>query len=152
MDSLFPIFAFVLGAIIGSFLNVVIHRYPSGESIISPRSRCPNCRKAIAAYDNVPILSYLLLLGKCRHCRAATSLRSPMIELSNALFYLAAYLHAGVSLGFVLLSVIVSMTIVLIFIDLDIGILPDVVDIPGIVVGMLIGYLRLGDLHPSLVL
>lgn len=152
MDALFPIVAFVLGAIIGSFLNVVIHRYPSGESIIYPRSRCPNCRKAIAAYDNIPILSYFILSGKCRHCGAAISLRYPMIELSNALFYLAVYLHTGISIGFVLVSAVVSMTIVLIFIDLDISILPDVVDIPGIAVGMLIGYFRLGALHPSLVL
>lgn len=152
MDALFPIVAFVLGAIIGSFLNVVIHRYPSGESVVFPASRCPNCRAAIAWYDNIPVLSYLILRGKCRACRWSIPGRYPLVELSNALFYLAVYLHAGISIRFLILSAVVSMTIVLIYIDLDIQILPDVVDLPGIGLGLLIGYLRLGTVHSTLVL
>lgn len=152
MEALFPIFAFALGAIIGSFLNVVIHRYPSGESIVFPPSRCPNCRNPIAGYDNIPILSYLILRGRCRSCRSPISSRYPIVELSNALFYLAAYLHTGLSAGFFLLSATVSMLIILIYVDMDIGILPDVVDLPGIAVGLTMGTLRLGETYPSLVL
>lgn len=134
-------YAFFLGAIVGSFLNVVIHRYPLGESIVFPPSHCPLCNYKIRPWDNVPIISYLLLLGRCRSCRSPITLRYPLIELGNGLFYLAIYLNTGVSWLFPLVAAVVSSLLVLIYIDLDIQILPDVIDLPGIVLGLGIGAL-----------
>jgi len=143
--------AFALGAIIGSFLNVVIHRYPIEESIVFPPSRCPACRARIRWFDNVPILAWLWLRGRCRDCRQPISPRYPLVELANALFYLAIFLHTGPTPGFLLIAAFVSMTIVLIYIDAEIQILPDVIDLPGIAVGIAIGALALGDAVPALV-
>jgi leader peptidase (prepilin peptidase)/N-methyltransferase len=144
--------ALALGTIIGSFLNVVIHRYPREESIVFPPSRCPHCERQIKPYDNVPVVSWLILRGKCRSCRAPISARYPVVELANGLFYMAVFQRTGPTLGFVLVSAIVSMLLVLIYIDLDIQILPDVIDLPGVVIGLLIGFLNLGALHPDLML
>lgn len=136
---------FALGAIVGSFLNVVIHRWPLGESIVFPASRCPKCLTAIKPYDNVPVVSWLVLGGRCRACREPIAVRYPLVELANALFWLAVFLFTGPSWAFPLVAAVVSLTIVLIFIDLDIHILPDVVDLPGIAVGIVIGTLGLGN-------
>jgi leader peptidase (prepilin peptidase)/N-methyltransferase len=144
-------FAFVFGAIVGSFLNVVIHRYPIEESIVFPPSHCPECKARIRWFDNVPILAWLWLRGRCRDCRAPISLRYPLVELANALFYLAIFLHTGPTIGFVLIAAFVSMTILLIYIDAEIQILPDVIDLPGIAVGIAIGALALGEAYPALV-
>ena len=152
MTWLLPFAAFALGAIVGSFLNVVIHRYPREESIVFPPSRCPSCGTGIKPYDNVPILAWLWLRGRCRACREPISMRYPLVELANALFWLAVYLRTGPTLGFVLVSALISMTIVLIYIDLEIQILPDVIDIPGIFIGLLIGALNFGALYPALLL
>jgi len=149
---LLPFFAFALGAIVGSFLNVVIHRYPLEESIVFPASHCPHCKAPIRWYDNIPVLSYAVLRAHCRACRMPISARYPLVELANALFYLALFLHTGPTIGFPLLAAIVSMTIALIFIDAEIQILPDVIDLPGIVIGIAIGALALGNSYPSLVL
>src|SRR6266542_2490190 len=143
--------AFAFGAIVGSFLNVVIHRYPIEESIVFPPSRCPECGARIRWYDNVPILSFLWLRGRCRDCRVPISPRYPLVELANALFYLAIYLHTGPTPGFLLIAAFVSMIIVLIYIDAEIQILPDVVDLPGIAVGLAIGPLPLCEWSPALV-
>lgn len=152
MTWLLPLAAFGLGAIVGSFLNVVIHRYPREESVVFPPSRCPHCGKHIRPWDNVPILAWLWLLGRCRDCKEPISVRYPLVELANALFWLAVYLRTGPTVTFVLVSALVSMTIVLIYIDLEIQILPDVIDIPGIFLGLLIGALHLGAFHPGLLL
>lgn len=152
MEWLLGAFAFALGAIIGSFLNVVIHRYPREESIVFPPSRCGSCGAQIKPYDNVPVLSYLWLRGRCRACKAQFSPRYPIVELANALFYLAIYLRTGVSAASLAVAAIVSMTIVLIFIDLDIQILPDVIDLPGVVIGLLIGAAHFGERYPLLLL
>ena len=149
---LLPFFAFALGAIVGSFLNVVIHRYPLEESIVFPASHCPHCKAPIRWYDNIPVLSYAVLRAHCRACRMPISARYPLVELANALFYLALFQHTGPTIGFPLLAAIVSMTIALIFIDAEIQILPDVIDLPGIVIGIAIGALALGNSYPSLVL
>ena len=89
----------VLGALIGSFLNVCIHRIPRGESVIRPRSRCPNCQTMIRFYDNLPILSFLILQGRCRYCRASISWRYPLVEMINTggyLFLLEIWLELAV--------------------------------------------------------
>src|SRR5215212_8644857 len=117
MSLFFSAAAFALGAIIGSFLNVVIHRYPRGESIVMPPSHCPNCNTQIRPYDNIPVLSWLLLLGRCRACREPISARYPLVELANALFYLAIFQRTGLTVGFLPVATLVSMTIVLIYID-----------------------------------
>ena len=145
-------FAAAVGAIVGSFLNVLIHRYPREESLWWPPSRCPQCATSIKPYDNVPILGYLWLRGRCRACRAPISARYPLVELANALFYAAIYQRTGPTLGFVLVAALVSMTIALIYIDLEIQILPDAIDLPGVAIGLLIGATHIGALHPDLLL
>ncbi|HVG24636.1 MAG TPA: prepilin peptidase, partial [Thermoanaerobaculia bacterium] len=144
--------AAALGAIVGSFLNVVIHRYPREESIVFPPSRCPHCGTHIKPYDNVPILAWLWLRGRCRACREPITARYPLVELANGLFYAAAFQRTGLTWGFIPIAALVSMTIVLIYIDLDIQILPDVIDLPGVAIGLLIGYLHLGAQYPDLML
>ncbi len=140
-------YAIVLGAIVGSFLNVVIHRYPLGESIVFPGSHCPGCSAAIKAWDNIPLISYLLLRGRCRACHTSISARYPLVEAANASLYGAAFVFtAHEPMLFFPLAAILSMTIVLIYIDLDIQILPDAIDLPGILLGMVLGFLGAGQL------
>ncbi len=152
VDFLFALYAFALGAIVGSFLNVVIHRYPREESIVFPASRCPACGTGIRPWDNIPLLSWILLGGRCRACRAPIALRYPLVELANALLWLAVWLHMGLSLSAALVALLASMTLVLIFIDAEIQILPDVVDLPGIALGLLLGWMHAGLDAPQLVL
>jgi leader peptidase (prepilin peptidase)/N-methyltransferase len=152
MFAVLACYAFAVGAIIGSFLNVVIHRYPREESVVFPPSHCPHCDAKINPYDNIPIVSFLVLGGRCRNCRGSISLRYPLIELANGLFYLAIYQRTGVSLAFLPLAAIVSMTIVLIYIDLDIQILPDVIDLPGAAIGVGMAAGGIGPLLPDLTL
>jgi leader peptidase (prepilin peptidase)/N-methyltransferase len=149
---LFPTLAATLGALVGSFLNVVIHRYPREESIVFPASKCPHCNTPIKPYDNIPVLAYLWLLGRCRACRAPISPRYPLVELANALFYLAVFQRTGLTWGFVPLAALVSMTICLIYIDLEIQILPDVIDLPGVAIGLIVGATHLGALYPDMML
>jgi leader peptidase (prepilin peptidase)/N-methyltransferase len=152
MTALIGFYAFAIGATVGSFLNVVIHRYPREESIVFPGSHCPHCNAAIRWYDNIPILSFAILLGRCRACGEAIAWRYPLVELANALFYLATFLFTGPTVGFLIVAAIISMTIALIYIDADIQILPDVIDLPGIAIGIGAGALGMGILHPSLML
>jgi leader peptidase (prepilin peptidase)/N-methyltransferase len=152
MATLLAFYAFATGAIVGSFLNVVIHRYPREESIVFPASHCPHCNTAIKWYDNIPVLSFLILRAKCRACGGPISWRYPLVELANGLFYLAIFQRTGPAVAFVLLAAFVSMTIALVYIDADIQILPDVIDLPGIVVGIACGFLALGLRYPSMTL
>jgi len=152
MLELLTVLAGALGAVVGSFLNVVIHRYPREESIVFPPSRCPRCETAIKPYDNVPILAYLWLRGRCRACREPISVRYPLVELANALFYVAVFQRTGLSVAFPLVAALVSMTIVLIYIDLEIQVLPDVIDLPGIAIGLGIGAFAAGERFPDLML
>ncbi len=152
MTLLLAFYAFAIGAIVGSFLNVVIHRYPREESIVFPGSHCPHCNAAIRWFDNIPIISFLVLLGRCRACGAGIAWRYPLVELANALFYLAVFLRTGPTVAFVIVAAIISTTITLIYIDADIQMLPDVIDFPGIALGVGAGALGLGILHPRLML
>src|SRR5512140_3453217 len=152
MSAIFAVYAFAIGAVVGSFLNVVIHRWPREESIAFPASRCPACLTPIKPYDNIPIVSWAVLRGRCRACRAPITPRYPLVELANALFYLAVFQRTGVSMAFVPVAAIVSMTIVLIFIDADVQMLPDVVTLPGVALGLLAGAMRIGDSVPALVI
>lgn len=132
---LLSVFAFLLGAAIGSFLNVCIYRLPLGESIVFPASHCPACGTRIRPWDNIPLLSFLLLGGKCRSCRAAISFRYPLVELLNGLLTLALFLKFGPSPTFLVLLVFSSALVAVTFIDLDHQLIPDVISLPGIVVG-----------------
>ena len=123
----------ILGAIIGSFLNVVIHRVPLDESIVFPNSRCPNCSAVIAFYDNVPVLSYLLLGGRCRDCKTRISPRYPAVELLTALLFVAVTWQTGLSFALPFDLIFVSALVALIFIDAEHMILPNVITYPGIV-------------------
>jgi len=152
MTMLLGFYAFAIGAIVGSFLNVVIHRYPREESIVFPGSHCPRCDAAIRWYDNIPVLSFIVLRGRCRACGAGIAWRYPLVELANALFYLAVYQRTGPTVAFVIVAAIISMTIALIYIDADIQILPDVIDVPGIAIGLGAAVLGMGFLNPTLVL
>ena len=87
--------AAVFGAVLGSFLNVVIHRVPLGESLVAPGSRCPSCRTPLAPYDNVPVVSWLVLRGRCRHCGAPISPRYPLVELITAVAFAAVVAVRG---------------------------------------------------------
>src|SRR5262245_44793784 len=127
------IIAGIFGAIIGSFLNVVIHRVPLEESIVFPNSRCPSCGAVIAFYDNIPILSYLILGGKCRKCKEHISFRYPAVELLTALMFVAVAWHDGMSVRLPFDLIFVSALLALVFIDAEHMILPNVITYPGIV-------------------
>jgi leader peptidase (prepilin peptidase)/N-methyltransferase len=126
----------VLGAIIGSFLNVVIHRLPTGESLVSPGSRCPSCGKAIAPYDNVPVLSWILLQGRCRNCGARISPRYPAVELLTAAAFAAVVAVRGFDNDLVLELPFVACLIALAGIDLDHKLLPNKIVYPMAAYGL----------------
>jgi len=129
--------AFVFGAIVGSFLNVCIVRIPKGDSIVHPASHCPSCKKPIRFYDNVPLLSYLLLRGRCHSCGERISPRYFFVELLMGCLSVALYYQFGLSLAFLVSFIFVAALIVISFIDLDVRIVPDVISLPGIVAGLL---------------
>jgi leader peptidase (prepilin peptidase) / N-methyltransferase len=132
------VFIFWMGCCVGSFLNVCIYRLPQDLSIVSPRSFCPSCRAPIRAYDNIPLVSYLLLGGKCRHCGAGISWRYALVEALTGGVALALFLKFGFSLSFLAYFVLAAALIVISFIDLDHRIIPDVISLPGIGVGFLL--------------
>jgi leader peptidase (prepilin peptidase) / N-methyltransferase len=122
----------VLGAIIGSFLNVVIHRVPREESIAFPASHCPSCDAAIRPYDNVPVISWAVLRGRCRACRAPISARYPAVELlTGVLFALTYLLHSGLTLSLPFDLAFVAAIVALVFIDAEHMLLPNVITYPG---------------------
>ncbi len=139
-------FAFVWGTIWGSFANVVIHRMPRGESVVRPRSRCPACGHAIAGFDNVPVLSYLLLRGRCRHCKAPFSPRYLMVELLAGMLSFATYMAAvhvplvaggaGDLVLWQLHFVLCLALLVIVFVDLDLWIIPDPIVLPMAGIGV----------------
>lgn len=127
------ILAGIFGAIIGSFLNVVIHRVPNEESVVFPNSRCPSCGAVIAFYDNIPILSYMALGAKCRNCKQHISIRYPGVELLTALVFVAVAWHDGISVRLPFDLVFVAALLALVFIDAEHMILPNKITYPGIV-------------------
>ena len=134
------IFAFLFGTVVGSFLNVCISRMPKEESVVTPPSHCPLCNYLIRWYDNIPIISYLLLRGKCRGCGARISLLYPVVELLNGLLTLALFLRFGLSLTFLALFLFCSALVVITFIDLEHQIIPDEISLPGIVIGFVFSF------------
>ena len=126
-----------LGALIGSFLNVCIHRLPRCESIVWPGSHCPSCGTTIAYYDNIPLFSYLWLMGHCRTCRSSISMRYPVVEAVNAAGYVMILATFGLTWTTVLYSALFSALLVVTGTDLTHRIIPNVVTVPGILIGLL---------------
>jgi len=144
---LLPVFYCLLGLIIGSFLNVCIYRLPRRESIVFPRSRCTACGETIRAYDNIPLISFLLLGGRCRFCKNPISLQYPAVEFLNGVsFYFCAQVWGFQGPTFVN-SLFIAAIIVLVFVDYQHQILPNRITIPGILVGMALSFFQTPDLY-----
>ena len=131
------IIALILGAMVGSFLNVCIFRLPKEESIIIPGSHCPHCHHPINFYDNIPLISYLVLGGRCRYCKKSISVQYPLVEGITAISSLCLFLRYGLSWSYLFYFSFVAALIVITVIDLYHQIIPDVISIPGIGVGLL---------------
>ncbi|SES71383.1 type 4 prepilin peptidase 1 . Aspartic peptidase. MEROPS family A24A [Natronincola peptidivorans] len=127
---------FIVGLLIGSFLNVCIYRIPREESIVYPSSHCPDCGSSLRPVDLIPVVSYMTSRGNCRYCNAHISLRYPLVELINAGLYLILYLQFGLSLQFFAHGVLVSILLAITFIDYDHQIIPDGMIILIIVAGL----------------
>jgi len=138
-------FGFVLGTIVGSFLNVCIHRIPQGKSIVAPSSHCPRCKTPIRFYDNIPLVSFIILQGRCRKCHNPISLRYPLVEFLMGLFSLILLLRYGISTLYVIYFAFFASLTLVSFIDLSHRIIPDVISLPGIVIGLIISLL-----HPQM--
>lgn len=134
--SVTTIFSFLFGLILGSFLNVCIHRIPHQKSIIRPPSSCPQCGARIKFYDNIPLVSYVILLGKCRTCRQPIPIRYPIVELLTGLLSTALFVRYGVSPQYFLFLAFSASLVVVSFIDLRHKIIPDAISLPGILVGL----------------
>lgn len=132
--------AFMFGAVVGSFLNVCIYRLPLEQSIVSPGSRCMGCGTAIRWYDNIPILSWLVLRGRCRSCKAPFSIRYPLVELLTGLLAMLLLLKFGPSLSLVVMFLFCAALVVITFIDFDHQIIPDEISLPGIILGFLCSF------------
>jgi leader peptidase (prepilin peptidase)/N-methyltransferase len=129
--------AFVFGLLIGSFLNVCIHRWPRNRSVVKPRSHCVRCRKPIAWYDNIPLVSYLILGGRCRYCAARISLRYPLVEFFTALLFFYQVSTLGPTLAAARMCVFCAICLALVFCDLEKRILPDEFTLGGTALGLI---------------
>ena len=138
MPQILIVAAIALGAIVGSFLNVCIHRLPRDLSVVRPRSSCPGCGALIAWYDNVPVLSFLVLRARCRHCRAPIAKRYPIVEAATAALFGALLLVKGPGIEWLAGALLGAALIALILIDAEHQILPDAITLPGIAAGILL--------------
>jgi leader peptidase (prepilin peptidase)/N-methyltransferase len=154
VDLLIILGFFLFGLIFGSFLNVCIYRMPQGLSVVRPRSACPACHAPIGAYDNIPVLSWLILAGKCRHCKARISPRYALVELMTGGFFALSYYIALASpvpmASAVQLCVLSFLLIGLIFTDADTKLLPDLLTLPGIALGLAFSFLAPVEICPDL--
>ncbi len=141
-NLLFSLFNFFLGAVIGSFLNVVIYRLPHDESLLSPPSHCPVCGHKLAWYDMIPIFSYIFLKGRCRYCGEKISIRYPLIEALTGFAFVGIGLRFGWSLEFFEYIIFASLLIAVGFTDLFYGVVPDLIVIPGSIVGFVFSIIR----------
>lgn len=128
---------FILGALFGSFANVVIYRLPKDESVITPGSHCYACKKPVRFYDNIPILSWFILRGKCRSCGAPFSFRYCFVEILTAFLFAGAFLKLGWSYYLLEILVLLLGLVIVSFIDLDLYIIPDKISLPGIALGVI---------------
>ena len=140
-NILIVIIIFIFGMCIGSFLNVCIYRLPESKSIADPpRSICPSCKSHIRFYDNMPVLSYIWLKGRCRNCNAPISFRYPLVELMNGIVAVALLFKFGLSVESLVYFVFISSLLVITFIDLDHQIIPDIITLPGIPMGLIASF------------
>ena len=135
---LIAVFIFFFGLIIGSFLNVCIVRIPGGKSVVLPSSACPKCGAAIRPYDNIPVISYVLLAGKCRKCKSKISAMYPAVELLTGLLFLACFETYGLTAEALKWAIFSAIIVVLVFTDLRERVLPDVVNYTGLGLGLLL--------------
>ena len=133
---------------VGSFLNVCSHRLPREESVVRPRSRCPHCKHPIAWYDNIPLLSYVLLRARCRHCRAGISWRYPVVELLSAIALVGVCVGFGFTPVALVYFVFICALLVASFVDLEFQIIPDEISVGGLIVGVLLSLL-IPSLHET---
>jgi leader peptidase (prepilin peptidase) / N-methyltransferase len=134
---MWTVVAIIFGSLIGSFLNVCILRLPEGSSIVTPGSHCPRCKKPIRFYDNIPLVSYLILGGRCRYCHESISAQYPLVEGTTALASFFLFLKFGLSWSYLFYFCFLAALIVITVIDLFHQIIPDVISLPGILVGLL---------------
>ena len=135
------VISIIFGGIVGSFLNVCIHRLPKGESIVLPGSHCPHCKNPIKYYDNLPLISYLLLKGKCRHCHEPISIQYPLVEGITALSSLLLFIKFGPTWNYLFYFSFMGALIIITVIDLFHQIIPDVISLPGIGIGLLASFI-----------
>jgi leader peptidase (prepilin peptidase) / N-methyltransferase len=141
VDPVYTLSIFALGLVFGSFLNVCIYRLPRGLSTVSPRSACPNCERQISFYDNIPVLSWLILRGRCRNCKSRISPRYLVVELLTGAMFLACYWHFGMTLSALKYCCFGFLLLGLIFTDAETQLLPDKMTLPGIVLGLIFSLL-----------
>lgn len=135
------IFIFIFGLIVGSFANVCIYRLPRNESIVRPPSHCPSCNKPINWYDNIPVISFIFLLGKCRICKTSIPFRYPLVELLTGFLFLTGFRFTGLSILLIFYWYFFTMLIIATFTDFSHLIIPDVISMPGIFAGIIAGSL-----------
>jgi len=141
VDPIYAATIFVFGLAFGSFLNVCIHRLPLGESVAKARSACPGCKRPIAFYDNVPVISWLILRGRCRNCRCKISPRYLIVELLTAALFVACYSYFGLTMATLKYCVFGFLLLGLIFTDAETKLLPDKLTLPGLALGVLFSLL-----------
>lgn len=141
MDPLFASAIFFLGLCFGSFLNVCVYRLPLGLSVVAPRSACPRCKKPIAFYDNLPVLSWLILRGRCRHCKTGITPRYLFVELLTGALFLACYAYFGFTFATLKYCVFGFLLLGLIFTDAETKLLPDKLTLPGLALGIVFSLL-----------
>jgi len=140
MNLIYVIVTFFVGAVFGSFANVCIYRIPLEKSIIFPRSHCPFCKSLIKFYDNIPILSYLILRGKCRSCNGKISIKYLLVEVLCGIIFVALFLKYGFTSNFFIYSLLMTALIIISFIDIKYRIIPNVITIPGIPLGIFLSF------------
>lgn len=141
MDPTTAFLIFALGLAFGSFLNVCVYRLPLGMSVVTPRSACPNCKQLIASYDNIPVISWLILRGRCRHCKARISPRYLLVEVLTGLLFTLCYWYFGFTLATVKYCAFAFLLLGLIFTDAETKLLPDKLTLTGLVLGLLFSLL-----------
>ena len=139
-EIIIKILVFILGSVVGSFLNVCIYRMPRNLSIVKPRSFCPGCKKTIAWFDNIPLVSFIVLAAKCRHCKSKISIQYFIVELLTALIFLILYAYFGLSAKFFIFAFLCAGLVVSSFIDIEHRIIPDEISLGGIVLGLVVSF------------